>query len=89
MVEYAGYYNFHRLHGEIGWLTPERYTGMPFTDRGFEHIPALRPVADYSPNSCARPERFRPTGEHQLAATQPVSRASIAWTRPPSWQACC
>ncbi len=47
VVEYAAYYNFHRLHGEIGWLTPaERYEGTPFTDRGFEHIPALRGVAD-------------------------------------------
>jgi len=47
VVEYAGYYNFHRLHGEIGWLTPaERYDGTPFTDRGFEHIPALRGVTE-------------------------------------------
>jgi transposase InsO family protein len=39
---FARYYNYHRLHGEIGWLTPaERYDGTPFTDRGFEHIPAL------------------------------------------------
>lgn len=47
VLDYAGYYNFHRLHGEIGWLTPaERYDGTPFTDRGFDHIPALRGVAD-------------------------------------------
>ncbi len=40
--EFARYYNYHRLHGEIGWLTPgERYDGTPFTDRGFENIPAL------------------------------------------------
>jgi hypothetical protein len=39
---YVRYYNYHRLHGEIGWLTPaERYNGTPFTDRGFENIPAL------------------------------------------------
>jgi len=39
---YVRYYNYHRLHGEIGWLTPaERYDGTPFTDRGFENIPAL------------------------------------------------
>ncbi len=39
---FVRYYNYHRLHGEIGWLTPgERYDGTPFTDRGFEHIPAL------------------------------------------------
>ncbi|MEX2047794.1 MAG: hypothetical protein WEE03_11575, partial [Chloroflexota bacterium] len=32
----------HRLHGEIGWSTPaERFDGTPFTDRGFENIPAL------------------------------------------------
>src|SRR3989442_10602533 len=31
VVEYAGYYNLHRLHGEIGWLMPaERYAGAPF-----------------------------------------------------------
>src|SRR5207245_260279 len=47
VLQYAGYYNFHRLHGEIGWLTPaERYAGTPFTDRGFEHIPTLRGVAE-------------------------------------------
>ncbi len=39
---FAAYYNYHRLHGEIGWLTPgERYDGTPFTDRGFDNIPAL------------------------------------------------
>ena len=47
VLEYAGYYNFHRLHGEIGWLTPaERYDGTPFSDRGFENIPPLSGVAD-------------------------------------------
>jgi transposase InsO family protein len=40
---FAGYYNYHRLHGEIGWLTPgERFDGTPFTDRGFDNIPALQ-----------------------------------------------
>lgn len=39
---YVRYYNYHRLHGEIGWRTPaERYDGTPFTDRGFDNIPAL------------------------------------------------
>ena len=39
---WAGYYNYHRLHGEIGWRTPaERFDGTAFTDRGFEFIPAL------------------------------------------------
>jgi len=47
VVEYAGYYNYHRLHGEIGWLTPaERYDGTPFTDRLFQNIPTLRGVAE-------------------------------------------
>jgi len=47
VTEYAGYYNYHRLHGEIGWLTPgERYDGTPFTDRLFENIPPLRGVAE-------------------------------------------
>jgi hypothetical protein len=42
MARFADYYNYHRLHGEIGWLTPaERFDGTPFTDRGFDHIPAL------------------------------------------------
>lgn len=46
VVGYASYYNYHRLHGEIGWLTPaERYDGTPFTDRGFDNIPPLRGVA--------------------------------------------
>jgi transposase InsO family protein len=43
LAEFARYYNYHRLHGEIGWLTPgERFDGTPFTDRGFDNIPALR-----------------------------------------------
>jgi transposase InsO family protein len=42
LSRYVRYYNYHRLHGEIGWCTPaERYDGTPFTDRGFENIPAL------------------------------------------------
>jgi transposase InsO family protein len=42
LERFARYYNYHRLHGEIGWLTPaERYDGTPFTDRGFDNIPAL------------------------------------------------
>ena len=42
LERFARYYNYHRLHGEIGWLTPaERYDGTPFTDRGFDHVPAL------------------------------------------------
>lgn len=44
---YATYYNYHRLHGSIGWATPaERFDGTPFLDRGFEHVPSLSPVAD-------------------------------------------
>ncbi len=42
LAAFARYYNYHRLHGEIGWLTPaERYDGTPFTDRGFANVPAL------------------------------------------------
>jgi transposase InsO family protein len=42
LERFARYYNYHRLHGEIGWITPaERFDGTPFTDRGFENIPAL------------------------------------------------
>ena len=42
LERFARYYNYHRLHGEIGWCTPaERYDGTPFTDRGFENVPAL------------------------------------------------
>jgi hypothetical protein len=42
LAGWAGYYNYHRLHGEIGWRTPaERFDGTAFTDRGFEFIPAL------------------------------------------------
>ena len=44
---YATYYNYHRLHGALGWLTPaERFDGTPFTDPGFHHVPALAGVAD-------------------------------------------
>jgi len=39
---FARYYNYHRLSGTLGFLTPaERYDGTPFTDRGFANIPAL------------------------------------------------
>ncbi len=42
LTRYAIYYNYHRLSGSLGFLTPaERFDGTPFTDRGFEHIPAL------------------------------------------------
>jgi transposase InsO family protein len=47
VTTYATYYNYHRLHGELAWQTPaERFDGTPFSDRGFEHVPALAPVAD-------------------------------------------
>lgn len=47
VTAYATYYNYHRLHGSLGWRTPaERFDGTPFTDRGFEHVPSLAPVAD-------------------------------------------
>jgi transposase InsO family protein len=47
VIVYATYYNYHRLHGQLGWQTPaERFEGAPFTDRGFEHVPALAGVAD-------------------------------------------
>jgi transposase InsO family protein len=46
VTAYAGYYNFHRLHGELDWHTPaERFDGTLFTDRGFEHIPSLTGVS--------------------------------------------
>jgi hypothetical protein len=39
------YYDYHRLNGAIGWQTPaERWDGTPFTDQGFEHVPALEPL---------------------------------------------
>jgi transposase InsO family protein len=42
LMRFAIYYDYHRLHGELDWHTPaERYDGTPFTDRGFEHVPAL------------------------------------------------
>ena len=47
VTAYAGYYNYHRLHGELGWQTPaERFDGTPFTDRGFASVPSLAAVAD-------------------------------------------
>jgi transposase InsO family protein len=47
VTAYAGYYNYHRLHGELDWHTPgERFDGTPFTDRGFASVPSLAGVAD-------------------------------------------
>lgn len=46
VTAYATYYNYHRLHGSLEWRTPaERFDGTPFTDRGFDHVPSLAPVA--------------------------------------------
>ncbi len=42
LSRFVRYYNYHRLSGTLGWVTPgERYDGTPFTDRGFQNIPAL------------------------------------------------
>jgi transposase InsO family protein len=42
LTRFAIYYDYHRLNGAIGWQTPaERWDGTPFTDQGFEHVPAL------------------------------------------------
>jgi len=42
LARFVQYYNYHRLSGVLGWVTPaERYDGTPFADQGFEHIPAL------------------------------------------------
>ncbi|MEX2548074.1 MAG: integrase core domain-containing protein [Chloroflexota bacterium] len=42
LARFSVYYHYHRLHGELGWQTPaERFEGAPFTDQGFEHVPAL------------------------------------------------
>ena len=47
VTAYAGYYNYHRLHGELDWQTPaERFDGTPFTDRGFASVPALTNIAE-------------------------------------------
>ena len=47
VTAYAGYYNYHRLHGELDWQTPaERFDGTPFTDQGFKSVPSLAQVAD-------------------------------------------
>ena len=48
LERFARYYNYHRLHGEIGWCTPgERYDGTPFTDEGFENVPALAHMKEW------------------------------------------
>ena len=48
MERFTRYYNYHRLHGEIGWLTPgERFDGTPFTDRGFDNVPALKHLTNW------------------------------------------
>lgn len=48
LATFVDYYNYHRLSGTLGWLTPgERYDGTVFTDRGFENIPALAHLQDW------------------------------------------
>ena len=42
LAAFVDYYNYHRLSGALGWVTPaERYDGTPFSDVGFQNIPAL------------------------------------------------
>jgi transposase InsO family protein len=42
LARFVEYYNYHRLSGVLGWITPaERYNGTQFTDQGFENIPTL------------------------------------------------
>ena len=42
LARFVGYYNYQRLSGVLGWVTPaERYDGTPFTDMGFENTPAV------------------------------------------------
>ena len=46
VTAYAGYHDYHRLHGALDWQTPaERCDGTPFTDKGFANVPALSGVA--------------------------------------------
>jgi hypothetical protein len=67
LAEFARYYNYHGLHGELGWCTPaERYDGTPFTDRGFDNVPALAHlVAGQAPEGglteCQRPPGISPS----------------------------
>ena len=45
LTRFAVYYSYQRLNGAIGWQTPaERWDGTPFTDNGFEHVPARCPT---------------------------------------------
>ena len=97
VTAYAGYYNYHRLHGELDWQTPaERFDGTPFTDRGFAK--RARPRPDRIPAGC-HPGRLRClifTGERQLgprvadtttatrpvtARMKPMSRRSVVRSR--------
>jgi transposase InsO family protein len=42
LANFLDYYNYHRLSGVLGWVTPaERYDGTPFSDQGFANIPRL------------------------------------------------
>jgi transposase InsO family protein len=48
LTRFAIYYDYHRLNGAIDWHTPaERWDGTPFTDQGFEHVPALEHLQDW------------------------------------------
>ncbi len=57
LASFVQYYNYHRLSGVLGWVTPaERYNGTPFTDRGFEHIPARSIFSPGWRPRCMRPD---------------------------------
>lgn len=82
LERFAGYYNYHRLDGEIGWLTPgERYDGTPFTDRGFDNVPALEHLCPGSTTSGAPPERdAEMTGNLSYGHVQALVRVSVSPT---------
>lgn len=51
VLEFAGCYNFHRLQGRDRLAdTAGRYNGTPFTDRGFDHVPALAHLQSWLEN---------------------------------------
>ena len=68
VTAYAGYYNYHRLQGQLDWQTSaERFDGTLFTDRDFTSVPALTNIADLPDAIRAAGPGLIFTGELHLA----------------------
>lgn len=79
VTAFAGYYDYHRLHGELDWQTPaERFDETPITDRGFGSIPALAGVAALSMGSSPPEQPVSSSPGIHFGQVRPLTPRSLA-----------